>query len=151
MNTKGYRRRRTIHLIQAILWSSIRGPSHWLSFDQKAIVVAEGETELRDGNQVRGKVKDLVVWVLKRQGQWVFVHTLDGQEGWLPANGVVMLSQVGEYLGSRINCNLQDANAYYLHLRSMGRLQLGGGKALPARPVAWARTAGPAGEALRPQ
>jgi tetratricopeptide (TPR) repeat protein len=80
---------------------------------QTAIFTSAAAVELRAGDQVVGKTAGPAVSVIKAQGDWIWVRSIIGLEGWMAKRQVVPLDQAYEVFTARINKNSRDAYAYY--------------------------------------
>jgi tetratricopeptide (TPR) repeat protein len=81
---------------------------------KKAIVTPSREVELREGDKVVGKINAIIVTVKQTQGEWVWVSTLEGNQGWLLKSEVMLLDQAEQLLTDNIRREPRTANWYYL-------------------------------------
>ncbi|HVX61940.1 MAG TPA: DUF4384 domain-containing protein [Pirellulales bacterium] len=79
----------------------------------KSIITAPGGAELRVGERIVGKTRDLLVDVRKVQGDWLWIHTGEGIEGWIRKSEATPLDHGYEYFSARLRQNPSDAEAYH--------------------------------------
>lgn len=56
-----------------------QSPDPWAK--KTAIITTTGGVQVRVENRVIGKTKELLVWVKKSQGDWIWIHSGEGVEG----------------------------------------------------------------------
>lgn len=88
-----------------------QSPDPWAK--KTAIITTTGGVQVRVENRVIGKTKELLVWVKKSQGDWIWIHSGEGVEGWILKSQAVPLDQAYGFFTARIQRNAQDAEAYY--------------------------------------
>lgn len=79
----------------------------------RAIITAPDGAQLRAGERVIGKTKGLLVDVKKVQGDWLWIHSAEGLQGWIRKSEATPLDNGYQYFSARIRQNPRDAEAYH--------------------------------------
>ncbi len=79
----------------------------------RAIITAPDGAQLRAGERVIGKTKGLLVDVKKVQGDWLWIHSAEGLQGWIRKSEATPLDNGYQYFSARIRRNPRHAEAFH--------------------------------------
>lgn len=86
----------------------------WCSFAQaqapvRAIVAAPYSPQLKVGDKVVGGWSTMECLIERTQGDWAWIHTEDGKEGWVRSSEVVPLAKAIDYFTQKIEADPRNA------------------------------------------